>query len=129
VNYKGAECFLQLSDSEDLSLWKDLIEEKAREIDVFLRRDKFKFGDFGTITADKVQSLKLEEIILQEQLDLKNNFDHLIKDDPNQLQQTYEASIDSLAVTITGLSKFSLKSSTISPTIPDQVCLSSRIPP
>ena len=43
------------------------------------------FGDFGSITSDRVNNQKLEELILSEQLDMKNNFDDLIKDDPFQL--------------------------------------------
>lgn len=48
-----------------------------------MKKDKFRFGTFGSIDASQIMSKKVEELLLQEQLDNKLNFDHLVSDDPH----------------------------------------------
>ena len=60
-----------------------------------MKKDRFKFGNFGQfLSADKLQTAKMQELVLSEQLDRKHNFDDLAKDDPRQVQQGYEVHIE-----------------------------------
>lgn len=83
VNSKNEEAILEFHDGTSLQVWKDLIEKRAEDIDQFLKKDKFRFGTFGSIDANQIMSKKVEELLLQEQLDNKLNFDHLVTDDPH----------------------------------------------
>lgn len=63
-----------------------MIVAKAKQIDQFLKKDSFSFGKFGlSYKADKMQTATMQELILSEQFDKKNNFDALGKDDPLQV--------------------------------------------
>jgi hypothetical protein len=54
LNSQNQECILEFQSSEACQLWSDLIVLKANDIDQFLKKDKFVFGSFGSIEADKV---------------------------------------------------------------------------
>ena len=70
-----------------------------------MKKDKIAIGNIGEI---KASSLNLQEqaSIIGAKLDKKNDYDHLVKDDPFQLQQTYEATIESLTIIVDCASKF-----------------------
>jgi hypothetical protein len=48
--------------------------------------------------------------VLQQQYDMTNNFDHLILDDPLQLQQSYEVQFGKISIMIDSMTKCTLKS-------------------
>lgn len=48
--------------------------------------------------------------MLQQQYDMTNNFDHLVQEDPLQLQQSYEVQFGKISIMIDSLTKFTLKS-------------------
>ena len=111
-NSSGKECILEFSSIEERKDWTQHIVQKAEEIDAFLKKDKFQFGNFGSISTSFINS-KIEEALVQEQLDNKNNFDHLVDADPEQLDQSYEIHIGQLTLITHALTKFKLKSKSI----------------
>lgn len=66
VNSKNEEAILEFHDEKSVQVWKDLVEKRAEEIDQFLKKDKFRFGTFGSIDANQIMSKKVEELLLQE---------------------------------------------------------------
>ena len=118
---------MEYRSKEVYQLWSELIRNKANDIDRFLNKDQFAFGDFGSISASKAHQ-KIQETLLQEQLDQKNNFDHLVTDDPLQLLAAYEVSIAKLTIVAEGLTQFKLKSKSVDPSQNDLIVLSSRVP-
>jgi hypothetical protein len=126
-NSSNLECILEYRSNEAYQLWSDLIVNKANDIDRFLKKDEFAFGNFGSISASKAHQ-KIQETILQEQLDQKNNFDHLVTDDPLQLLAAYEVSITKLTIVAEGLTQFKLKSKSVDPSHNDLIVLSSQVP-
>jgi len=92
-----------------------------------LKKDKFKFGDFGEIQASEINQ-KTTEMLIEQQLDNLGNFDHLVKDDPLQLQQSYEVTIGQLVVNIEGFTHFDLKSRSVRADTADKILLSAQVP-
>ena len=76
---------MEFTSEQSLETWSRIIEAKAQKIETFLKKDKFKFGDFGQMSSQDIKQYKLEEVIVQEQIDNIENYDHQVKDDPNQL--------------------------------------------
>lgn len=65
--------------------------------------------------------------MVREQLD-EQGYDHLVKDDPRQLQQNYNVSISQLIVVIEGFSKLKLNSRTVDQSERDEIILSPKVP-
>jgi hypothetical protein len=64
-NSSGKECILEFSSIEERKDWTQHIVQKAEEIDAFLKKDKFQFGNFGSISTSFINS-KIEEALVQE---------------------------------------------------------------
>ena len=127
TNSKSQECILEFRLSKDKNSWTDKVKKRALEIDQFLKRDKFKVGKFGSVKGKQLTNNKLQEIMVREQLD-EQGYDHLVKDDPLQLQQIYVASISQLIVVVEGFSKIKLDSRTVDPSERDEIILSPKVP-
>jgi hypothetical protein len=123
------ECIIEFQSEAERKAWIKLIVQKAEEIDQFLKKDKFKFGSFGQfLSADKVQTAKMQELVLSEQLDRKNNFDDLAKDDPCQVQQGYGVYVEQVCVVLEGFTKIKLGSKCADLKNPDELILTSKVP-
>jgi thermostable 8-oxoguanine DNA glycosylase len=56
VNSKNEEAILEFEAQKNMKDWQNLIEKRADEIDSFLKKDKFRFGTFGSINANQIMS-------------------------------------------------------------------------
>lgn len=123
------ECVIEFQGESERKAWSDLITQKAEEIDKFLKKDKFKFGSFGQfLSADKIHSEKMQEIVLSEQFDRKNNFDDLAVDDPFQLQQAYEIHIGQVCVVLESFTNIKLGTKYADLKNMDELIMSSKVP-
>ena len=126
----GYECVVEFPDAKESDEWQKLVIGKAKEIDQFLKKDQFAFGNFGHyLSADKVQTARMQEMILSEQFDRKNNYDALGKDDPLQVQQGYEIRIERVSVVLDGFSKVKLGSKHSDLMNNDNLILTPKVPP
>lgn len=84
INSLKAECFVEFVSQESCQDWKKLVVDKAINIENFLNRDRISIGSIGEIKASSLSEQEKARMI-GEKLDKKNDFDHLVKDDPFQL--------------------------------------------
>lgn len=67
-------------------------------------------------------------MILSEQLDRKNNFDALVKDDPLQVQQGYVICVEQVSVVLEGFTKVKLGSKHADLENLDNLILTPKVP-
>jgi hypothetical protein len=53
-NSQGVDCIIEFQSPVSRNEWSYLVKEKAKGIDQFLKKDKFQFGNFSSISADKL---------------------------------------------------------------------------
>ena len=70
----------------------------------------------------------MQELILSEQLDRKNNFDALVKDDPLQVQQGYAIHVEQVSVVLEGFTKVKLGSKHADLENRDNLILTPKVP-
>lgn len=121
------ECVLEFASHEVSQEWSSLISDKAMHIENFLKKDRIEIGRVGGIQASSL-NLQEQAALIEAKLDKKNDFDHLVKDDPLQLQQSYEATIERLSVVFASTSKFKLRSKCAISTANDVLSFSSSVP-
>ena len=117
-------CVLEFFSTDSAHEWKEVITEKSEQIEQFLGRNRITIGNIGELKTDGM-SLKKQETLISLKLDKKNDYDHLVKDNPHQLQQSYEASIQKVSFTIDGVTQFQLKSKSANPSKVDTLIYSS----
>lgn len=56
MNSKSEEIILEFQNTKSMTSWKMMVEKRAQEIDAFLKKDKFRFGTFGSIDGNQIMS-------------------------------------------------------------------------
>ena len=128
VNSLKTECTIEFREAAQCQDWKATIEQKAQHIENFLKKDKIQIGSIGEIQASSL-SAHDKMTLIGAKLDNKNDFDHLVKDDPFQLQQSYEATFESLTIILDCSTKYTLRSKCANGRENDQLIYSVTKPP